>query len=60
MKLAEYFKDTRCSFITERGAGYRVVFIDSYFEIEHERFCESFMMADFYAKRWVDYNDDPV
>lgn len=57
MKLVEYIKDGRCSFVTERGQGYRVVFLDSYFEIENEKFCESFALADFFAKKWVEYDD---
>jgi len=59
MKLVEYIKDGRYAFVTERGTEYRVVFIDSYFEIQHEKFCETFLIADFYAKKWVEYDDNP-
>ena len=60
MKLVEYIKNGRCAFVTERGTDYRVVFIDSYFEIQHEKFCNTFGTADFYAKKWVDFNDDVI
>ena len=51
--------ENRSSIIVNRtGGGYRVVLIDSYFEIEKEVFVDSLELANFFSEKWLGLKDE--
>jgi len=55
MKLYEASNKHKYAFLVQRGSGYRVVFIDSYFEKEYEYYFNDFVIAQQYIHSWINY-----
>lgn len=58
--LISFEKNTRQVHIFERGKGYRVTFIDVYFDRHEESFYEELEEAIEIAKTWVESNDNSI
>jgi len=55
MKLYEASNKHKYAFLIQRGSGYRVVLIDSYFEKEYEYYFNDFIIAQQYIDNWINY-----
>lgn len=55
MKLYEASNGHKYGFLVQRGNGYRVVLIDSYFEKEYEHYFNAFVNAQQYINSWITY-----
>jgi len=58
--LLSFEKNTRRVYIFERGNGYRVLFIDVYFDKHEESYYEELEEAIEIAKTWIDINDNSI
>ena len=58
--IVEHYKTKTSMIVPRTNGGYRVVLIDSYFDIQKEVFTETLGLAELYSKTWLGKDNDEI